>query len=238
MFYTNLESRKGEELRSNPNAAMCFHWKSLRRSVRVEGATELVSPEEADAYYATRPRGSQLGAWASPQSRVVSGRTTLESALNKVERQFADADRVPVPPHWGGWRIRPEEVEFWQGRRDRMHDRLRFRLGRVLQQHLGEPARAASLFGEVLADQARHPGALAALEELARSDDAAEFAQLAQDLHAGQDRDVTASSIVKGIADLVPGTEMASLTVRSRRGRYQTLAASEETAESSGCCGR
>jgi len=91
---------------------------------------EKVSAAETKAYWTKRPRGAQLGAWASPQSIVVGGRNTLESALATVQRQFADLDEVPVPPHWGGWRIRPEAVEFWQGRQDRLHDRLRFRLDR------------------------------------------------------------------------------------------------------------
>jgi pyridoxamine 5'-phosphate oxidase len=96
----------------------------MQRQAHVRGVVERVSQAETAAYWAGRPRGSQLSAWASPQSRSVHSRSTLESALANVERQFADADKVPVPPHWGGWRIRPQSVEFWQGRQDRMHDRL------------------------------------------------------------------------------------------------------------------
>jgi pyridoxamine 5'-phosphate oxidase len=94
----------------------------------VRGTVEKVDSAETKAYWASRPRESQLGAWASPQSVVVSGRNTLDSSLANIQRQFADAEEVPVPPHWGGWRIQPEVVEFWQGRRNRMHDRLRYRL--------------------------------------------------------------------------------------------------------------
>ncbi|WP_199441179.1 pyridoxamine 5'-phosphate oxidase [Umezawaea beigongshangensis] len=130
VFFTNYTSNKSHDLMATRYASATFPWYPVQRQAHVRGTVEKVGPEETAAYWASRPRGSQLGAWASPQSRVVSGRGPLESALHKIERQFADAEQVPVPPHWGGWRIRPEEVEFWQGRRDRMHDRLRFRQGR------------------------------------------------------------------------------------------------------------
>lgn len=125
VFYTNLESRKGEELRSNPNAAMCFHWKSLRRSVRVEGATELVSAEEADAYYATRPRGSRIGAWASEQSRRLESRAVLEGRVAEFEERFGEGD-IPRPETWSGFRLRPSRIEFWRDMPFRLHDRQVF----------------------------------------------------------------------------------------------------------------
>jgi pyridoxamine 5'-phosphate oxidase len=128
VFYTNYTSSKSHDLMSTRYASATFPWYDLHRQAHVRGIVEKVSAEETANYWNSRPRGSQLGAWASPQSSVVSGRGVLDSALANVKRRFADADVVPVPPHWGGWRIRPEVVEFWQGRADRMHDRLRFKL--------------------------------------------------------------------------------------------------------------
>lgn len=128
VFFTNYTSAKSHDLSATRYASATFPWYSLHRQATVRGIVEKVSSEETATYWASRPRGSQLGAWASPQSIVVSGRSALENALANVERRFADAEEVPVPPHWGGWRIRPEVVEFWQGRRDRMHDRLQFKL--------------------------------------------------------------------------------------------------------------
>ncbi|MBO0841395.1 MAG: pyridoxamine 5'-phosphate oxidase [Sciscionella sp.] len=130
VFFTNYTSAKSHDLEAMRYASATFPWFAMQRQAHVRGTVEKVSPAETEAYWAGRPRGSQLGAWASPQSTVVSGRGTLDNALAKIERQFADAETVPVPPHWGGWRIRPEVVEFWQGRRDRMHDRLRYRAAR------------------------------------------------------------------------------------------------------------
>jgi pyridoxamine 5'-phosphate oxidase len=130
VFFTNYTSTKSHDLMATRFASATFPWYSLHRQATVRGTVEKVSQSETKTYWASRPRGSQLGAWASPQSIVVRDRGTLENALAGVERRFADAEEVPVPPHWGGWRIRPEVVEFWQGRRDRMHDRLRFRLSR------------------------------------------------------------------------------------------------------------
>jgi pyridoxamine 5'-phosphate oxidase len=130
VFFTNYTSAKSHDLMATRFASSTFPWYSLHRQATVRGTVEKVSLSETKTYWASRPRGSQLGAWASPQSIVVSGRGALESALANVQRRFADADEVPVPPHWGGWRIRPEIVEFWQGRRDRMHDRLQFKLTR------------------------------------------------------------------------------------------------------------
>jgi pyridoxamine 5'-phosphate oxidase len=127
VFFTNFTSAKSHDLMATNVAAATFPWFSLQRQVNVRGTIEKVQLGETSEYWATRPRGSQLGAWASPQSRVISGREVLESALRGMERRFADAEDVPVPRHWGGWRIRPDSVEFWQGRADRLHDRLRFR---------------------------------------------------------------------------------------------------------------
>ena len=122
VFYTNLESRKGEELRANPHAAMCFHWKSLRRSVRVEGAVEQVSAQEADAYYATRPRGSRVGAWASAQSRPLASRAALEQSVAEFEARFGEGD-IPRPETWSGFRLSPARMEFWRDMPFRLHDR-------------------------------------------------------------------------------------------------------------------
>jgi pyridoxamine 5'-phosphate oxidase len=126
VFYTNYTSMKSHDLTATRYASATFPWYPLQRQVTVRGEVEKVSAEETATYWAQRPRGSQLGAWASPQSRVVDGRRALENAQRNIERRFADVDQIPAPPHWGGWRIRPDFVEFWQGRQDRMHDRLRF----------------------------------------------------------------------------------------------------------------
>jgi pyridoxamine 5'-phosphate oxidase len=126
VFFSNYDSRKGGELATNPQAALLFPWHDLQRQVRVEGSVEQLPEQESAAYFATRPRGSQLGAWASPQSDEVPSRDHLEQRYAEVEQRFADAD-VPLPPHWGGYLVRPEVVEFWQGRRGRMHDRLVYR---------------------------------------------------------------------------------------------------------------
>lgn len=126
VFYTNYTSAKSRDLRSNRRASVTFPWYGLHRQVHVRGSVEQVSREETAAYWATRPRGSQLGAWASPQSVVLSSRRVLEDSLQAITKRFVDAEEVPVPPHWGGWLLRPERVEFWQGRGDRLHDRLTY----------------------------------------------------------------------------------------------------------------
>jgi pyridoxamine 5'-phosphate oxidase len=125
VFYTNLDSRKGVELLANPNAALCFHWKSLRRSVRVEGGTELVTAAEADAYYATRPRGSRIGAWASHQSRPLESRAVLEGRVAEFEARYGEGD-IPRPENWSGFRLRPARIEFWRDMPFRLHDRQVF----------------------------------------------------------------------------------------------------------------
>jgi pyridoxamine 5'-phosphate oxidase len=122
VFYTNHESRKGAELLAHPRAAMCFHWQPLERQVRVEGATRPVSAEEANAYFASRARGSQIGAWASLQSRVIAAPGDLESRVAEVEARFAGGP-VPRPPHWSGFRLAPHRIEFWHNMPSRLHER-------------------------------------------------------------------------------------------------------------------
>ncbi len=126
VFYTNYESRKGRELADNAKATLLFPWIAMERQVTAEGTVTRVSREEADAYFHSRPRASQLAAWASPQSTVVAGRAVIEESYRVVEKKY-EGREVPLPPHWGGYRLEPVTVEFWQGRRSRLHDRLRFR---------------------------------------------------------------------------------------------------------------
>ena len=126
VWYTNYQSRKGRELAANPQAALQFHWVELERVVRIEGRVEQVEPELSDAYFASRPLDSRIGAWASPQSQVIASRAVLVANAAKVGLQHAMSP--PRPPHWGGYRLQPDTWEFWQGRKSRLHDRLRYRL--------------------------------------------------------------------------------------------------------------
>jgi pyridoxamine 5'-phosphate oxidase len=125
VFYTGYGSRKREELEQNPSAALVFYWRPLGRQVRVEGSVERVSEAESAEYFATRPRGSQLAAWASRQSRPLGSREELERRYAELEREYEDRD-VPLPPHWGGYRLHPKAIEFWEHRENRLHDRIRY----------------------------------------------------------------------------------------------------------------
>ena len=136
VWYTNYDSRKGRELADNPHAALQFHWVELERVVRIEGRVEKTSEEESEAYFRSRPLDSRIGAWASPQSQVISSRAVLVANAAKYGAQFAL--NPPKPPHWGGYRLVPDTWEFWQGRKSRLHDRLRYRLadGRWVRERL------------------------------------------------------------------------------------------------------
>jgi pyridoxamine 5'-phosphate oxidase len=123
VFFTNYDSRKGRELDANPRASLCFYWPTLDEQIRIEGNIERVAGDESDAYFVSRPRGSQLGAWASQQSGVLPSRETLEERYREIERRY-EGQSVPRPPFWGGYRLTPTQIEFWYGRPDRLHDRI------------------------------------------------------------------------------------------------------------------
>ena len=127
VFYTNFNSKKGKDLKKNPNASMCFHWKSLRRQIRVSGEVSVIGEKEADDYFNSRAYGSRIGAWASSQSQVMKDRKEFLNKIKEYEKKYPDQEKVPRPPHWSGWRLIPREIEFWLEIKNRVHERLNYK---------------------------------------------------------------------------------------------------------------
>jgi len=127
VFYTNFNSKKGSDLKKNPKASMCFHWKSLRRQIRISGKTVVIDNKEADEYYNSRAYGSRIGAWASSQSQTMNNRNEFINKIKEFEKKYPDQKNVPRPPHWSGWRVEPDNIEFWLEIKNRIHERLNYR---------------------------------------------------------------------------------------------------------------
>ena len=127
VFYTNFNSKKGSDLKKNPKASMCFHWKSLRRQIRISGKTVVIDNKEADEYYNSRAYGSRIGAWASSQSQTMNNRNEFINKIKEFEKKYPDPKNVPRPPHWSGWRVEPDNIEFWLEIKNRIHERLNYR---------------------------------------------------------------------------------------------------------------
>lgn len=127
-FFTNYQSQKAKEMEANPSVALLFFWKELERQVRITGIVEKVSRERSENYFQSRPRGSQIGAWASPQSQIIADRSVIENNIRSTEEIYFKTDLLPLPDHWGGYLVKPQQYEFWQGRNDRLHDRFRYSL--------------------------------------------------------------------------------------------------------------
>ena len=127
VFYTNFNSKKGSDLKKNPKASMCFHWKSLRRQIRISGKTFVIENKEADEYYNSRAYGSRIGAWASSQSQAMNNRNEFINKIKEFEKKYPDQKNVPRPPHWSGWRVEPDNIEFWLEIKNRIHERLNYR---------------------------------------------------------------------------------------------------------------
>ena len=127
VFYTNFNSKKGHDLKNNPKASMCFHWKSLRRQIRISGKTVVIDNKEADEYYNSRAYGSRIGAWASSQSQTMNNRNEFINKIKEFEKKYPDQKNVPRPPHWSGWRVEPDNIEFWLEIKNRIHERLNYR---------------------------------------------------------------------------------------------------------------